>query len=316
MISVFYILGALALLLLYGMRIARLEHLGIVIVSIAFSVASGLYIAPDTDIAVYNNIFQQMAISGFFAYNNDYLFWGLLYVFAISGLPFEFFYIAICFAINYLVLKNARDYLDNYSRFVSFCAIYFCSTSFIFFQSNILRQGLAFALLSAAFYCRSPGFSKKMLLVLPVHFSAAFVFVYNNLYVMLGAAAVFVLYAIAPFNLDLWIFDKAQSLSEKTSELNVIIYLVFAGYFGLFLATGRKEWLGVSLLLVVFMLLPYIGYRLQFYLQAPLIAALCATAPSRAMLPIAILVFVVGGFFVYTNNSVLILTETVRLWGR
>lgn len=314
MISIYYFLGFFSIIIIYFGLIVRSTHFCILVVGVLYGFFASRTVVEGTDIAVYRNIFLQMQGDNFIPYNYDMLFWILMDIFASMGASFELFYFAVTTIIIVLLLKTAKYFSRTSAHFLAFAALFFVSTAFFFFQQNIIRQGLAAALLAPLFFAPTALLRKKYYfrgVFVPIHFSSVFAFVVRSKFLTALFAGILIWLALSlPLPGDIWIVTKALRLLDK--DYSPVIFLLSSVLsFFIYKRSNDTVFLHISICLVVLFFLPYIGYRLLFYLQGPLLLGFVNICSARLILPVALFCYFFGGVIFFMHPSILKLSYVI-----
>lgn len=309
--SLLFFLNYLNFFLLVAFSKLGRQKLGIFFVSSLWALFSSSSIVENTDITAYQSAYLRMSSGDFYAWNHDYVFWAVMYFFSNLGFPFSFFYFVIVFFINYFIVSTAKKYLLDDNKFYAFVAIYVASTSFVFFQSNILRQGLAFSILLPVVL----GVSKLKtyhFLTLGVHFSSFILIFLRSKKIVLGMSVgtVLLFLGYSWFSDTLWIAQKTERLMSKDYPA-YYLWLFSSFLMLLMLFKGKLDfWLiSLSIFVLALSLMPYVGYRVSFYFQPIiLILALERLRLDKISLIIIFFLSVLVSTFVYTHDSIIKLT--------
>ncbi|MFC3392620.1 EpsG family protein [Aidingimonas halophila] len=309
--SLLFFLNYVNIVFLIGFSKLGRQRLGIAFVSCLWALYSASSIIENTDITAYQNAYHRMSGGEFYTWNHDYVFWVLMYVFARAGLSFSLFYFVIVFFINYFIISTAQRYLSDNNKFYAFVAIFVASSSFVFFQNNILRQGLAFAILLPVIL----GLTRLRIyhfLSLGVHFSS-FILIFlrsKKIILAFSIGTVILFFSYSWFSDMFWIAQKTERLMAKDHPV-YYLWLFSSLFFLLMLFRGKLDlWLvSLSIFLLALSLMPYVGYRVSFYFQ-PLILILALEKLRLDKISLIIIFFfsLFISFVVYSHSSVMKLT--------
>ena len=134
MISLYYFVGLLSISLVWFGLVYKINYLTSIFISGAYGYVASLTVPVDTDLAVYQNIYSQIALGSFQMYNFDILFWLLMRMFSISGLSFGLFYFTIVFTSLLIVLRTAYYFSRSDAHYLTFCSIFFFRRHSFFFN--------------------------------------------------------------------------------------------------------------------------------------------------------------------------------------
>ena len=121
-------------------------------------------------------------------------------------------------------------------------------------------------------------------------------------------AAVLVLGAAIGVGLDgIWLLQKGARLEAKEySSLYFVLFMTLSVLLAILVRRERNRLIAIAILTVSFLVMPYAGYRLLFYVQ-PLLVLIFLKSAGRIRKPVLIISAITSGpiaFLLYSHPSV------------
>jgi len=312
MISNLYYVNFVVVILVVFLSLTRMHVFTVVFPAIIWSFINSFSMVNDTDVAVYKAVYEIMEAGTFYSWGYDFTFWGLMFSFAFLKIDFQIFYFFILLVQNLALFYVARTFLRHDYKYISFLIIYSLSTSFIFFQNNILRQGLAFSLILPVLLLNAR-MRFKWVPVFFIHYSAAIFLIAKNRFATIIFIIV-VLLAGLQLNTNyssIWIVKKALRLMDKdySGIYVLLIGVIMVGMSYIRTITYSGHFKNLGLLVMALAVVPYIGYRFTFYAQPIIILLFLNGIKVREVELLAFMILnLLLGVLIYSHPSILKVT--------